>query len=113
AVAARPLRLRAHQPNPGAIGIEVHGVVGADQRVDVSAGEELRRGVRTLSDCDLPAVPDAWLLVDRRARRAVVEWSCIRAGRQHIAYAQRPAAVTAERAKRECCRAAEVFGLLQ
>src|SRR5258708_29296598 len=98
AVAARPLRLRADQPHAGAIGIEVHGVVGADERVDVGAGEELRRGVRTFGDRDLPAVPDAWLLVDRRPRRAVVEWSWIGPRRQHIAIAQRLAAVTAERA---------------
>ncbi len=68
AVAARPLRFRAQQPHPGAIGIEVHGVVGRNQRVDIGAGKEFRCGLRAFGHRDLPAVPDAGLLVDRRAR---------------------------------------------
>jgi hypothetical protein len=113
AVTARPLRLRADQPHTGAIGIVVHGVVGADQRVNVGAGEELGRGVRTFGDRDLPAMPDAWLLVDRRACRTAVEWSRIDAGRQHIGFTQRPTAVATERAERECGCAAQAFGFLQ
>src|SRR3977135_4199248 len=97
ATAARPLRLRALQPHAGPVGVEVHGVVGAYQRVDVGAGEELRRGVRTFGDGDRPAGPDAWLVVDGRPRRAVVGWSWIGTGAQHVVCAQRPTAVTAER----------------
>src|SRR3979490_2775297 len=111
-VAACPLRLRALQPHAGAVGVEVHGVVGAYQRVDVGAGEELRRGLRTFGDRDLPAAPDAWLFVDGRPRRAVVEWSWIGPCAQHVAGAQRPAAVTAERAQRECRCPAEELGPL-
>ena len=66
AVGAGPLRLRAFEPHTRAIGVEMHGVVGADERVDIAAGEKFRRTVWTFGDCDLPSVPDARLLVDGR-----------------------------------------------
>ena len=70
---ASPPSLRAHcglrpdQPHAGAVGVEVHGVVGAEQGLDVGAGEELRRGVRAFGHRELPALPDAGLLVDGRS----------------------------------------------
>ena len=113
AVGAGPLRLRPVEPHAGAVGVEVHGVVGADERVDVGAGEELGRAVRTLGDGDLPAVADAGLLVDRGAG-GPVRPHLVRAGiladGQRVALAQRAAVVAAERAQRERRRAAKVFG---
>ena len=114
AVGAGPLRLRPVEAHSGAVGVEMHGVVGAEQGVDVGAGEELRRAVRSLGDRDLPAMPDAGLLVDRGAGVTVgpvlvrpgsaptVSMSPARSGAPVVA---------AERAQRECGCAAEVFGL--
>ena len=84
AVGAGPLRLRPLEAHTGAVGVEVHRVVGADERVDVGAGEELRRPVRSLGHRDLPAVPDAGLLFDRRARGSA-RASRADAGAQHVA----------------------------
>ena len=53
---AGPRRPRPDQPDAGARGVEVHLVVGGVERVDVLAGEELRRRVRALGDADLPGV---------------------------------------------------------
>jgi hypothetical protein len=79
----------------------VHGVVGADQRVDVSAGEELRRGVRTFGDRDLQRRPMfGCSSIAARAGRTL-NGSGSDPAVSTSPSAQRPPAVTAERAKRE------------
>ena len=118
---ASPPSVRAHcgfgpiQAHAGAVGVEVHGVVGADMRVDVGAGEELRCAVRALGDRDLPAVADAGLLLDRGPGVAVRARSRAGPGSAPAVSAsparKRPAVVAAERAQRESGCAAQVFGL--
>ncbi len=113
AVGARPLRLGSFESHAGAIGVEVHGVVGADQGLDVGAGEELRCGVRTLGDRDLPAVADGGLILDGGAGGPAGGRTGIGADGQLVALAQGPAAVPAEAAQGEGGCAAEVFGFAQ
>ena len=106
AVGARPLRLRAHQPHAGAIGVEMHRVVGGEERVDVGAGEELRRRVRPHGHRELPAVPDAGCSSIAAAAAGVggpgsAPWP-------RVAGAQRPALVAAD-GQGEGGRAAQIL----
>src|SRR3546814_11888682 len=50
-----PVWFRTYQPDTGAVGVEVDLVLGRVQRVDVGAGEELRRPVRALGHRKFPA----------------------------------------------------------
>ena len=101
AVGPGPLWLGAFQAYAGAVGVEVHGVVGVDQGVDVGAGEELRRRVRAFGDRDLPAMADSGLLVDGGAGGPARDRTGVVPGGQLVAFAQRPPTVAAERAEGE------------
>ncbi len=109
AVGARPGGLGADQAHAGATGVVVHFPVGREERIDVGVREEVRSAVRSVGHRDLPVVR----VVRPIARRDRVAATEIQAGSiqaQHVARAQRPAAVSAELSEREGGAAAEVLG---
>ena len=65
AVGAGPLGLRADEADAGAIGVEMDFVIGADDGVEIVAGEELRCAVWTFGDGEFPAVGEGGLVGHR------------------------------------------------
>ena len=87
----------------------MHFPVGVEEGAHVVGSEKVRRPMRAVGHADLPVVRVVWL---RRRGDGVAAFEAAVAARQpqHIARAQRAAAVATEPAERKGCPAAEIFG---
>ena len=112
AIAAGPARLGADQAHAGAAGVVVHFPVGGVEGCDVFVGEEVRRAMRAVDDADVP-VGGVLRLQGGRQCLAPFERTGGRREPQHIAHAQRAAAMAAEAAERKGGAAAHVRGHIQ
>ena len=111
AVAARPLRLRAHQADAGAAGVVVHLPVGAEEGGHVVVGEKVRRAVGAVNHAQLPGVAQRrFQAVGHRHRGRVRR---LGAEMQHVAGADGAPAVAAELPQGEGAARAQVGLALQ
>ncbi len=117
AVAARPLRFRAHQADAGAAGVVVHLPVGAEEGGHVVVGEKVRRAVGAVDHAQFPVVAQGGLQAVGHGRRGVLRCAagCGRLGIevQHVAGADGAPAMAAELPQGEGAARAQVGLALQ
>ncbi|MCY1344045.1 hypothetical protein D9M69_300730 [compost metagenome] len=111
AALAHPFRFRADQPHAGAAGVEVHFPGGGEEGLDVAFGEVFRGAVRAVDHADLAYRRQRFAELGGQAGAAA--GIAQRRKVQHVAGAQRAAAVATELAEGEGALAAEVVRHLQ